>query len=298
MCGHSRSGARGSARIRTSPADSSAGSRSSSIGRASAFADDRDHAAPAARRGEPERRRCRYALVPARFRSGARRGRAGGGRHLPGRDAARNDPRQRRRAYRSKARVTDAASASRAGFVVDASGPRGFLTTALGTGGAPPRWLPPTQGLFTHFEDVDLLGTTSCRRTASPPYPPDAAALHHVFPGGWIWVLRFNNGITSAGAALTDPLAAQLGRPRARRRGTGCSPCLPRSRDHFRRRARDDAVHARAARGVSLPRSRRRQVGAAAVGSGRDRPAALDRIPADAARPRPALEILETTRSW
>jgi FADH2 O2-dependent halogenase len=43
-----------------------------------------------------------------------------------------------------------------------------------------------------------------------PPYPPDAAALHHVFPGGWIWVLRFNNGITSAGAALTDPLAATL----------------------------------------------------------------------------------------
>jgi FADH2 O2-dependent halogenase len=26
--------------------------------------------------------------------------------------------------------------------------------------------------------------------------------LHHVFPGGWIWVLRFNNGITSAGAAI------------------------------------------------------------------------------------------------
>jgi FADH2 O2-dependent halogenase len=36
----------------------------------------------------------------------------------------------------------------------------------------------------------------------------DDAALHHVFPGGWIWVLRFNNGITSAGAALTDPVAA------------------------------------------------------------------------------------------
>jgi FADH2 O2-dependent halogenase len=31
-----------------------------------------------------------------------------------------------------------------------------------------------------------------------------------VFPGGWIWVLRFNNGITSAGAAFTDPIAAQI----------------------------------------------------------------------------------------
>ena len=95
-----------------------------------------------------------------------------------------------------------------AGFVIDASGPRGFLTTALGTGAAPLRWLPPTQGLFTHFEGVDLWDHVV--PSGSPPYPPDAAALHHVFPGGWIWILRFNNGLTSAGAALTDPLAATL----------------------------------------------------------------------------------------
>jgi FADH2 O2-dependent halogenase len=35
--------------------------------------------------------------------------------------------------------------------------------------------------------------------------------MHHVFDGGWIWVLRFNNGITSAGAAATRPLATALG---------------------------------------------------------------------------------------
>jgi FADH2 O2-dependent halogenase len=38
----------------------------------------------------------------------------------------------------------------------------------------------------------------------------DAAALHHVFEGGWIWVLPFNNGITSAGVACRDPLDRQL----------------------------------------------------------------------------------------
>ncbi len=42
------------------------------------------------------------------------------------------------------------------------------------------------------------------------PYPVDDAAVHQVFPGGWIWILRFNNGITSAGAAVTTPLARQL----------------------------------------------------------------------------------------
>jgi FADH2 O2-dependent halogenase len=34
--------------------------------------------------------------------------------------------------------------------------------------------------------------------------------LHHVFDGGWIWVLHFNNGVTSAGAAVTDALADAL----------------------------------------------------------------------------------------
>jgi FADH2 O2-dependent halogenase len=96
-----------------------------------------------------------------------------------------------------------------AGFVVDASGPRGFAHRALGLPQRPLRWLPPTQGLYTHFGEVarwdDLRPPGE-----TPPYPRDDAALHHVFPGGWIWVLRFNNGITSAGAALTDPLAASF----------------------------------------------------------------------------------------
>jgi len=97
-----------------------------------------------------------------------------------------------------------------AGFVVDASGPRGFLTRTLGDEGTTPHWLPPTQAIYTHFADVrrwaDLHPTA-----ASPPYPPDDAALHHVFPGGWIWVLRFTNGLTSAGAVLTDSLATRVG---------------------------------------------------------------------------------------
>jgi FADH2 O2-dependent halogenase len=38
----------------------------------------------------------------------------------------------------------------------------------------------------------------------------DDAAVHHVFEGGWVWVLRFNNGITSAGVAATTELANEL----------------------------------------------------------------------------------------
>ncbi|MES1256334.1 MAG: FAD-dependent oxidoreductase [Acidobacteriota bacterium] len=93
-------------------------------------------------------------------------------------------------------------------FVIDATGPRGFLHQALGLHSDPLRWLPHTQGLYTHFEQVARWGHASDER---PPYPPDDAALHHVFPGGWIWILRFNNGLTSAGAAVTDAVAARLG---------------------------------------------------------------------------------------
>ena len=49
-------------------------------------------------------------------------------------------------------------------FVVDASGPRGFLHRALGTGEAPLRWLPPTQGLYTHFEECAALGGVGAAR--------------------------------------------------------------------------------------------------------------------------------------
>jgi FADH2 O2-dependent halogenase len=131
-----------------------------------------------------------------------------------------------------------------AGFVIDASGPRGFLTHALGTGSAPLQWLPPTQGIFTHFEGVDLWAHVS-PPDGSPPYPPDAAALHHVFPGGWIWVLRFNNGITSAGAALTDPFAARLLASEGAPAWDRLLQALPSVREQFRAaRATRPFVHA------------------------------------------------------
>ena len=42
------------------------------------------------------------------------------------------------------------------------------------------------------------------------PYPVDDAAVHHLFEGGWIWVLRFRNGITSAGVAAVESVARRF----------------------------------------------------------------------------------------
>lgn len=120
-----------------------------------------------------------------------------------------------------------------ADFVIDASGPRGFLARMLGLPDAPFRWLPPTQGLYSHFTDVDLWERVAPPETR-PPYPLDAAALHHVFSGGWIWILRFNNGVTSAGAALTDPLANELRASDGAAAWDRLLDRLPSIRDQFR----------------------------------------------------------------
>jgi FADH2 O2-dependent halogenase len=96
----------------------------------------------------------------------------------------------------------------KARFVVDASGPRGFLHQRLGLGEIS-RPLETT-ALFTHFRDVRRLETMSEFAAGSPPFPIDDAAVHHVLPGGWIWVLRFNNGITSAGVAARSDWATRF----------------------------------------------------------------------------------------
>jgi FADH2 O2-dependent halogenase len=91
-------------------------------------------------------------------------------------------------------------------LLIDATGPRGFLHRRLQLGESPLPGLPATESLYSHF--------TGVARTESagecPPYPVDDAAVHHVFEGGWVWVLRFNNGVTSAGVAATQAVAREL----------------------------------------------------------------------------------------
>jgi FADH2 O2-dependent halogenase len=129
-------------------------------------------------------------------------------------------------------------------FVVDASGPRGFLSRALRLPEAPLRWLPATQGLYTHFEGVERWDRLTPTDEA-PPYPVDDAAVHHVFDGGWIWVLRFNNGITSAGAALTDAAAAAIRAAEGAPGWDRLMAALPSVADQFRQaRAVRPFVHA------------------------------------------------------
>ncbi|HAB19818.1 MAG TPA: tryptophan 7-halogenase [Verrucomicrobiota bacterium] len=95
-------------------------------------------------------------------------------------------------------------------FLVDASGPRGFVWRRLGLPETDFENFPKTQALYSHFRGVIRWDRIQAR-SERPPHPPDDAALHHVFPGGWMWVLRFNNGLTSAGVSVDESLGQQLG---------------------------------------------------------------------------------------
>lgn len=96
-------------------------------------------------------------------------------------------------------------------FVVDATGPRGFLHRALKLGEHELPGTPATAALYSHFSGVRRLDETGgVALEHEPPYPVDDAAVHHVFDGGWVWVLRFSNGVTSAGIAATAELAKEL----------------------------------------------------------------------------------------
>jgi tetracycline 7-halogenase / FADH2 O2-dependent halogenase len=98
--------------------------------------------------------------------------------------------------------------AVRAGFLVDATGDGQALGRALGLEPVRPEaLLARSRALFNHFTGVarwqDVLEERhGAAATAQHTFPCDAAAQHQIIDDGWMWVLRFDNGITSAGFSL------------------------------------------------------------------------------------------------
>jgi FADH2 O2-dependent halogenase len=109
------------------------------------------------------------------------------------------------RGWRLTGRRGDEPFEATADFLVDAAGPGAPLARALGIAAGPEGLRTHSWSVYSHFEGVGLwrdvlLGLGG--DVADHPYRCDDAALHHVFDDGWMWVLRFNNGVTSAGFVL------------------------------------------------------------------------------------------------
>jgi FADH2 O2-dependent halogenase len=97
-----------------------------------------------------------------------------------------------------------------ADFLVDGTGDAQLLGRTLGLIPVDPMHLrASSRALYSHFTGVrrwhDVLEETSGAAATRPhTFPCDAAALHQIIDGGWMWILRFDDGTTSAGFSL-DP---------------------------------------------------------------------------------------------
>lgn len=98
----------------------------------------------------------------------------------------------------------------RADFVIDASGPGGFLARQLGIGSGLARTATRAGLVFSHFSGVRDM-SEAVPGLPEGPYPDDWAAVHHVIDEGWMYSLRFDHGVTSAGFSLSPHGAASLG---------------------------------------------------------------------------------------
>lgn len=105
-------------------------------------------------------------------------------------------------------RVTDPIDLH-AGFLVDASGPGGFLARQLAIPSGLDRARAHSGVVFSHFTGVKPMDAVVPDLPAGP-YPEDWAAVHHVIDEGWMYSLRFDHGVTSAGFTLTPRGLASL----------------------------------------------------------------------------------------
>jgi FADH2 O2-dependent halogenase len=103
----------------------------------------------------------------------------------------------------------DKAFELRANFLIDASGPGGFLARQLSIPSGRHRTETRSALVFSHFDGVrkmnDLLP-----EMPKGPYRDDWAAVHHIIDEGWMYSLRFDDGMTSAGFLLTPKGLASL----------------------------------------------------------------------------------------
>jgi FADH2 O2-dependent halogenase len=82
----------------------------------------------------------------------------------------------------------------RADYLIDAAGMRSMVSDQLGLRDEVPRFRTDTRAMFTH-----MLGVKSADLLIDPPgghrmpSPLGQGTMHHVFDGGWIWVIPFNN---------------------------------------------------------------------------------------------------------
>jgi tetracycline 7-halogenase / FADH2 O2-dependent halogenase len=92
-------------------------------------------------------------------------------------------------------------------WMIDATGSSDFSETFFGTESSSDGFETNSMAIYTHFMKAEKWQDYLERNkfhTDDYPYNPDLSALHHIIDEGWIWMLRFNNDLLSAGILLDE----------------------------------------------------------------------------------------------
>ncbi|CAN5321961.1 hypothetical protein BH09GEM1_BH09GEM1_33250 [soil metagenome] len=97
----------------------------------------------------------------------------------------------------------------RARFVIDATGPGGYLAWALPIPSGVESTRTRSSIIYSHFTGVrPLTDVVDC--LPAGPYPDALAAVHHLIDEGWMYSLGFDHGVTSAGFLVSQRGLASL----------------------------------------------------------------------------------------
>lgn len=83
--------------------------------------------------------------------------------------------------------------AFQAEFVVDATGPFSPFAKQMGIRDVPCKLDTHSRGIFTHMVGVKSWDELFGQAQHGMPYRMDQTTLHHIFDGGWMWVIPFDN---------------------------------------------------------------------------------------------------------
>ncbi len=92
-------------------------------------------------------------------------------------------------------------------LAVDATGTAGALLRLLHIDDATERLRTRSAAVYSHFENVPHWSQLLAELRADVglyPFAPDKSALHHILDGGWMWNLRFDNDLLSAGFCVIE----------------------------------------------------------------------------------------------
>ena len=100
--------------------------------------------------------------------------------------------------------VTEKRETFKARYLVDGTGIRSVLAQKLQLRDDPAKFRTNSRAIFTHMVGLKLYDQVgSTREHHGLKYPLSQSTLHHVFEGGWFWVIPFNNHADS-----TNPLCS------------------------------------------------------------------------------------------